>query len=312
MDDEEMLDILESYDITKVRNKTSYVQFSCPFHDDHTPSAVIYLKNKRFVCFSCRRSYSIYNFIAELEGADVKDIYHRFENPHDKELLIRKIKTKIEKYYDNDKIKPQDEEIIYEESILNTFTKQYDYLLNRGFTKDALDYYEVGYYAPREVVTLPFRNRKKQLIGVYARKTQPTKYMKYYPLIPKEGYPKYNNLYGLDKVEGDTVLLVEGNLDVIRIYQAGYKLGAAIQSTNLTKAHEKTLSRHYNKIILGLDPDKAGISASEDIFNRMSGKIKIEFFNYNNLTKDIGDMTNAEIKFGVENSTLIGKWSQHE
>jgi len=39
----------------------------CPFHDDHDPSLVVYLRTQSFYCFGCRKSGDAISFLMEME-----------------------------------------------------------------------------------------------------------------------------------------------------------------------------------------------------------------------------------------------------
>jgi DNA primase len=40
----------------------------CPFHDDHTPSFMVYPDSERFHCFGCRVHGDVINFVQQIEG----------------------------------------------------------------------------------------------------------------------------------------------------------------------------------------------------------------------------------------------------
>lgn len=61
----------------------------------------------------------------------------------------------------------------------------------------------------------------------------------------------------------DTVVIVEGNLDVVSSHQAGVKNVVATAGTAMTEQHVKTLSRIASRIRLAYDGDKAGLAATE-------------------------------------------------
>ena len=95
-----------------------------------------------------------------------------------------------------------------------------------------------------------------------------------------EGEPKYLNspqtevfdkgrtLYGLDVAapaarESGTVVVVEGYLDVIGPWQAGFRNLVATMGTSLTERHAARLTRVASRVVLAMDPDSAGMAAAE-------------------------------------------------
>ena len=92
-----------------------------------------------------------------------------------------------------------------------------------------------------------------------------------------EGHPKYMNspetpifdksrtLYGLNyarQAKTDTLILVEGYMDVIALYQVGFTNTVAALGTAFTANHARILSRYCKQAIVLFDGDTAGITAT--------------------------------------------------
>ena len=80
-------------------------------------------------------------------------------------------------------------------------------------------------------------------------------------------YHKSNSLYGMNITKdairkARTVILVEGELDMLSLWQAGIKNVVAIKGTALTEDHVRILSRFADTIIMALDSDFAGDTAA--------------------------------------------------
>ena len=77
-------------------------------------------------------------------------------------------------------------------------------------------------------------------------------------------YSKGRNLFGLNvarKYETKEIIIVEGYMDAISLYQRGITNVVASLGTALTEAQGRLLRRHSEKIILGYDADGAGQAA---------------------------------------------------
>lgn len=77
-------------------------------------------------------------------------------------------------------------------------------------------------------------------------------------------YSKGRNLFGLNvarKHETKEIIIVEGYMDAISLYQRGITNVVASLGTALTEAQGRLLRRHSEKIILGYDADGAGQAA---------------------------------------------------
>jgi DNA primase len=97
--------------------------------------------------------------------------------------------------------------------------------------------------------------------------------------IMGDGQPKYlnspetpifnksNTLYNLNlaknNLEDNILIVVEGYMDVIALYQAGIKNVVATLGTALTPLHGRLLKRYAEEIIIAYDSDSAGQKATE-------------------------------------------------
>jgi len=80
-------------------------------------------------------------------------------------------------------------------------------------------------------------------------------------------FKKSRVLYALDKarrhiVESREAIICEGQIDVIRCHQAGFKAAVASQGTAFTEEHVRTLKRYADSVVLVFDTDKAGQDAT--------------------------------------------------
>ncbi len=83
-----------------------------------------------------------------------------------------------------------------------------------------------------------------------------------------EVFDKGRTLYALDAAgpqarESGTVVVVEGYLDVIGPWQAGFRNLVATMGTSLTERHAARLTRFASRVVLAMDPDSAGMAAAE-------------------------------------------------
>ena len=81
-------------------------------------------------------------------------------------------------------------------------------------------------------------------------------------------YTKGNVLFNLDKArqpirEAAFAILVEGQMDCISAYLAGFTNVLATSGTAFTEAQVRLLSRYTTRVIVNFDPDTAGANAAE-------------------------------------------------
>ncbi len=151
-----------------------------------------------------------------------------------------------------------------------------DYLSSRGYTdQEAIaaglliepDGGGSPYDRFRGRVIIPIADERGRFIGLGGRglgNEQP----KYLNSPQTEIFDKGRTLYGLDQAApqiraGGTVVVVEGYMDVIGPWQAGFRNVVATMGTSLTEQHVGLLRRSAQRIVLALDPDAAGMRAAE-------------------------------------------------
>ncbi len=122
----------------------------------------------------------------------------------------------------------------------------------------------------RKRITFPIHNESGRVIAFTARaldseeKSGP-KYMNS-PETPL--YSKGQVLFNLDKArqairKRDFALLVEGQMDCITAYMAGFENVLATSGTAFTEMQVRLLGRYTKKIFVNFDPDTAGANAAE-------------------------------------------------
>lgn len=77
-------------------------------------------------------------------------------------------------------------------------------------------------------------------------------------------YKKSENLFAMNFAKNhcdERIILVEGNMDVISLHQAGFENTVAALGTSFTPEQAKLLSRYTKEIVLMLDSDAAGQKA---------------------------------------------------
>jgi DNA primase len=78
-------------------------------------------------------------------------------------------------------------------------------------------------------------------------------------------YNKRRSLFALNlakKTKSDIFILVEGNIDVVTLHQAGFDNAVAPLGTALTQEQAHLMSRHINKVSIAFDSDASGKNAA--------------------------------------------------
>lgn len=119
----------------------------------------------------------------------------------------------------------------------------------------------------RNRVIFPIRDGRGRMAGYGARAISPDDMPKYLNSPQTALFDKSNLLYGLDKARRsirseDQAVIVEGYLDVIAPYQAGFTNLVSTMGTAMTEPQLRQIKRLTRKIVLALDADAAGQKAT--------------------------------------------------
>jgi DNA primase len=122
----------------------------------------------------------------------------------------------------------------------------------------------------RDRIIFPIADYSGRIVG-YSARVAPggdESQAKYVNTPETEVYHKSKVLYGLDKAKNearqkDSILLVEGNMDVIAASQAGIKNVMAVSGTALTEDQIKIIKRYTSNIKMFFDMDSAGETATK-------------------------------------------------
>ena len=119
----------------------------------------------------------------------------------------------------------------------------------------------------RDRATFTITNLSNRTIGFGARALQTDQEPKYLNSPETAIYHKGQVLYGLSHTRDvirrrDTVIVVEGYMDLLSLVQAGIEYVVATSGTALTEDHCRALARYAHRIVLLFDGDAAGSNAA--------------------------------------------------
>lgn len=126
-----------------------------------------------------------------------------------------------------------------------------------------------GYYDVfRDRLMFPIHNESGKVIAFGGRALADGVEPKYYNSPETPIYKKNAVLYNLHRAKDgmrrlDRAVLVEGYMDVIGVFGAGFKPVVASCGTALTPLQVRSIRRHTDHIVVNFDPDRAGAAAAE-------------------------------------------------
>lgn len=135
----------------------------------------------------------------------------------------------------------------------------------------------------RDRLMIPIQNSRDQIIGFGGRIMNDDKHAPKYlnspeSIIFSKGYELFNLNRAKKNIQNDQLILVEGYMDVIALFQYGIKNVVAALGTAFTEHHVKLLERYVNSVVLCFDGDQAGEKATMraiDILKKSDLEIKV-------------------------------------
>lgn len=118
-------------------------------------------------------------------------------------------------------------------------------------------------------------------------------------------YKKGSNIFAMNiakKTKSDSIILCEGNMDVIALHQAGFDNAVAGLGTALTEEQAHIISHYAGEVIICYDSDEAGQKATKkaiDILSKTTLKIRVIRM------EDGKDPDEIIRKFGAERFKLL-------
>ena len=173
---------------------------------------------------------------------------------------------------------------------LDSWNSLMNYLISIGYkNEDLIECGLFGYKSETKKIYDKFRNRvmfpifdyRGNVIGFGGRVLDDS-LPKYLNSPDTLIFNKRQNLYGLNfarkEIKDRSVILVEGYMDLISLYQYGIKNVVATLGTALTDGQGSLIKRYADTVIISYDSDEAGIKATLraiEILNKLDINVKV-------------------------------------
>ena len=284
--------------VTLKRSGSNYKGL-CPFHNEKTPSFVVSETKQIFTCFGCGAAGDVLEFVEKYYNLDFRGAVEMLAKEYGISLdgAFRSNKDN-EELYEINRLAAR----FFFKALRARENPGYRYMKDRGISEDTLNKFGIGYadgswdslYAHLKDNGVP--DDKMLELGLVSRKNSGC-YDKFrdrviFPIIDTrgkvigfggriigEGEPKYlnsqesnifkkkYNLYGLNLAgseirKNDSIILVEGYMDVVSLYQGGVRNVSASLGTALTENQARLIKRYTKNVVLSYDADQAGRSAA--------------------------------------------------
>lgn len=274
----------------------------CPFHGEKSPSFHIVPDRQSYHCFGCGKGGGVLSFVMEMENLPFPDavrllskrvgmefpeeeIHSQFREKRNRLLTLNK---EAARYFHTKLYEPEG-------------TIALTYLQKRELSKGTITRFGLG-YAPdgwdkllSTMGNLGYDKRDLLDAGLAVSGQKGRIYDRFrgrviFPIIDlrgnvigfggrvlDNGSPKYlnspdtvifnksQNLFALNlakHTKQGRIILTEGYMDTIALYQAGFDCAVASLGTAFTPYHARLLSRYTKEVIIAYDSDEAGVAAA--------------------------------------------------
>ena len=291
-----IVDIISSYVPVTLKGKD--YKCVCPFHDDHSPSMSISTSKQIYKCFSCGAAGNVFTFVQNFENVSfieavkivAEKIGYQINGVFKQEAVLKYQKEYdlmefVNKYYENNintksgleaKRGLSDEDInkfriglsLDEPATLKNILEKKGYTIKTIEDLGLVNNVDGNVYDVfRGRIMFPLYDTEGHVIGYSARIYRGEAVAKYINTKETYLYKKGNYLYNYHLAKDEAkrskkLIIVEGQMDAIRLYINGIKNVVALMGTALTKEQVELIKRLRCDVILGLDGDDAGKMAT--------------------------------------------------
>ncbi len=298
----DIVDVVSGY-VHLTKRSGSNLFGLCPFHSEKTPSFSVSQEKQIYHCFGCGKGGGVISFIMEIENLSFQDavrflaqrsgmtVPEEGEQSGDRGRRSRMLELNKDaaRFFFETLSKPEGAaavQYIAKRGISAKMARTFglgcapdswnaltDAMVKKGYS--AADLLDAGlvkrgrsggvYDTFRNRLMFPVIDVRGSVIGFSGR-------------ILGDGEPKYlnspdtlvfsksRNLFALNlakKSKQGRLILVEGNIDVVSLHQAGFDCAVASLGTSLTPEQARLMARYTKNVVVSYDSDTAGVKAAQ-------------------------------------------------
>lgn len=276
-----LVDYLDKFYNLEFKKCGSVHKCCCPFHEEDTGSFAVW-GNGTYKCFGCGEHGDVIKFVESYEKIDFKEACQIVANNIGMSYTLEPPNPYHEQY--KEQMTEHNRRYWY---ALKANQEALNYLMvKRQLTEETIDTFRLGYVPEDEYkfrndiggisnrIAFPILEHKKDKprcvgMGYRAMGDELPKYKNDNNIDNKED-PRYgvfikgDFLYGYSQAypyikEKDEIIITEGYMDVISMYQAGIRNIVSTMGVSLTESHIATISKITRNVKLLYDADKAGV-----------------------------------------------------
>lgn len=256
--------LLRQYGVRLRRSGRDQYRGLCPIHRGPGREAFhANLTRNIFHCFSCGAGGTVLDFVAAMERCTLREAALLLQRGSDRppierpaiQLVTKKSKVPLPLGF-----------------ALRGIDSTHPYLAARGIEIATAQEFGIGLYRGSGIfsgrLVIPIHNQRGELVAYCGRALDATQPRYRFP----SGFPKSEILFNFHRAAAapqQTVVLVEGFFDCLKVHQAGVPAVVALMGAALYSAPQRLLLERFRRVILMLDGDEAGRRATTAIAARL-------------------------------------------
>lgn len=230
----------------------------CPLHSDRNPSFSVNINSGYWKCHAGCGHGSFINLIERCLGCSIQEAWEWLRSNGSSSSLDNMLTNLGENLFATD-LTEREQSLVWK--------RYYDSLdeyhipmwfLGRGFNWETIIHWGIRYDKIWDSVSIPVK-WQGNMVGIVTRNSHPD--------LPKyqnsKDLPKSEILWGEISTSHNDIILCEGALDNLWLWQWGYN-SVGLLGSDISKKQLELLKKHsYGEIILALDNDEAGIKGTQ-------------------------------------------------
>lgn len=224
----------------------------CPLHQDRNPSFSVNLEIGLWICHARCGSGDFVTLVERVMLLSYPEAKEWVESNGQKVNIssLQDQLTQLLNPFDKTEVPVKEEWRVYYDSLPSMVMPKW--FMDRGFTSHTVMYWGIKYDAAVNAVVIPVR-WKEDLVGIIIRKFTGEPKYKNSPNLPKA-----NIFFGYILDNRKEIIICEGVLDALWLWQCGYN-AVSILGDSISRRQIGILREHrFGEIILCLDNDEAG------------------------------------------------------
>ena len=292
----DIVDVISSY--VTLKRAGSNMTGLCPFHNEKTPSFIVFNASQNFHCFGCVITFirkvenleypAALKFLAKRSGVTIPEDDDENRGGVRKSRILELNRMTARYFHECLKVSPEGVGYLRGRKLADATIKRFglgfapddwnnytNAMHSKGFTDEELLAARLCLKSEKNGRLFPFfRNRvmfpildTTGSVVAFGGRVMDGSESKYLNSTDTPAFKKSRTLFAMnyakDAVKDREIILCEGYMDVIALHAAGFQNAVATLGTALTQEQARLIAKYADTVVLCYDSDNAGKKATE-------------------------------------------------